>query len=94
VDNALHHGRSPIRLNAFERDGCVELHVLDEGPGFPPAFLARVFERFSRADEARSGEGAGLGLSIADVIARAHGGSAHAANRDGGGADVWISLPL
>lgn len=93
VENALRHGRGSIRLSALERDGRVELHVLDEGAGFPPEFLPRAFERFSRADEARSGGGAGLGLAIAEVIANAHGGSAHAANRDGSGADVWLSIP-
>src|SRR5206468_3337720 len=54
--------------------------------------LADAFEPFSRGDQARSGPGAGLGLAIVDVIARAHGGVAHAANLDGG-ADVWLELP-
>jgi signal transduction histidine kinase len=93
LENALRHGDGNIRLAAADRDGQIELHALDEGRGFPPEFLARAFDRFSRADEARSSEGAGLGLTIVDVIARAHGGSAHAANPDGGGADVWLSLP-
>lgn len=93
VENALRHGRGSIVLSAVERDGRVELHVVDEGAGFPRDFVVRAFERFTRADEARSGDGAGLGLAIVDVIARAHGGSAHAANRDGGGADVWLSIP-
>jgi signal transduction histidine kinase len=93
VANALEHGEGEILLGAGEHDGRVELHVLDEGPGFPAAFLPRAFERFSRADEARSQGGAGLGLTIAAAIARAHGGSAHAANRPGGGADVWLSIP-
>jgi heavy metal sensor kinase len=93
VDNALRHGAGPARLHAFERGGRVELHVLDAGPGFRPDFLSRAFERFSRADEARSRGGAGLGLAIVDVIARAHGGSAHAENRAEGGADMWLSLP-
>jgi two-component system, OmpR family, sensor kinase len=92
VENALHHGRGSIHLSAFESDARVEVHVRDEGAGFPPPFLARAFERFSRADEARSGGGVGLGLAIAEVIAAAHGGSARAANR-GGGADVWLSIP-
>jgi two-component system OmpR family sensor kinase len=93
VANALDHGRPPIRLTALERDGRVEFHVSDEGPGFPPGLLPRAFERFSRADEARTAGGAGLGLAIAEAIARAHGGSAHAANLPGGGADVWLSIP-
>jgi heavy metal sensor kinase len=93
VDNALRHGRGPVRLCAVERDGRVELHVADSGDGFPPEFLPHAFERFSRADPARSGGGAGLGLAIAEVVARAHGGTAHAENRENGGADVWLSLP-
>lgn len=93
VDNALLHGRGSIRLAALERDGVVELHVLDEGAGFAPEFVQRAFERFTSADEARAGGGAGLGLAIAQVIASAHGGSAHAAGREGGGADVWLSIP-
>jgi signal transduction histidine kinase len=66
--------------------------VEDRGPGFPPDFIDRAFERFSRADQARGGDGTGLGLAIVEAIARAHRGSAHAANR-GDGADVWIELP-
>jgi two-component system OmpR family sensor kinase len=93
VANALGHGRGTIRMTAAEHDGRVEFHVIDEGPGFPPQFVPRAFERFARADEARSGGGAGLGLAIVDVIAKAHGGSAHARNRAGGGADVWLSIP-
>ena len=93
VANALEHGSGTVRITGAEEDGRVELHVLDEGAGFTPAFLPRAFERFTRADEARSGGGSGLGLAIVDAIARGHGGSAHAANRPEGGADVWLSLP-
>ena len=93
VDNALRHGRGDVVLSAGRTDGHVELHVCDEGPGFPPDFLDSAFERFSRADEARSRGGTGLGLAITDAVARAHGGSAHAANRGQGGADVWLTLP-
>ena len=93
VDNALRHGGGAIRLAAAERNGAVELHVVDEGAGFPPEFLPHAFERFTRADEARTRGGSGLGLAIAQVIAKAHGGSAHAVNRDGAGADVWLSIP-
>jgi len=93
VENALAHGAGAVDLFAVEREATVELHVADAGPGFPDVFLERAFERFSRGDEARSGEGSGLGLSIVALIADAHGGSAHAANRSGGGADVWLELP-
>jgi signal transduction histidine kinase len=94
VDNALRHGSGAVHLTAAApRDGFVELHVTDEGKGFPADFLPRAFERFTRADTARTAGGAGLGLAIAAVIAEAHGGEAHAVNREGAGADVWLSLP-
>jgi two-component system, OmpR family, sensor kinase len=93
VSNALRHGDGAVILRAARRGRVVELHVLDDGRGFEPSFLPRAFERFSRADRARSGAGAGLGLSIVQVIAEAHGGHAYAANREPGGADVWLSLP-
>src|SRR3954468_19158837 len=52
VDNALRYGRGDVVLRAGRGDGTVELHVCDDGPGFPPDFLPSAFERFSRADEA------------------------------------------
>ena len=93
VENAVRHGAGEIAVSARKAGGGVEIHVEDAGPGFPPDFLERAFERFTRADPARGGDGAGLGLAIVDAIARAHRGSAHASNRDGSGADVWIELP-
>jgi signal transduction histidine kinase len=92
VENALMYGDGPVELFARRRNGVVELHVADRGAGFPPAFLDRAFDRFSRADDARHEGGAGLGLSIVGLIAEAHGGVARAANRAGGGADVWVEL--
>jgi signal transduction histidine kinase len=93
VANALAYGAGAVVLSARAEDGRVELHVTDEGPGVPPDFLPRAFDRFSRADEARGGGGTGLGLAIVDLIARAHNGRAGLANRPGAGADAWISLP-
>jgi two-component system OmpR family sensor kinase len=90
--NAVRHAGSEVRLCARARRGLVELHVTDDGPGFPPEFLPRAWERFARADAARTDEGVGLGLAIVRAIAVAHGGRADAANRAGGGADVWIAL--
>jgi signal transduction histidine kinase len=93
VDNALVHGAGAIELAAVERDGLVELHVRDGGPGFPVGFRPRAFDRFSRGDEARGRGGSGLGLSIVELVARAHGGDVGLHDRPSGGADVWISLP-
>ena len=93
VDNALRHGAGAIALTARTAVGTVEIHVTDQGPGFPADFVTVAFERFTRADRARGRGGSGLGLAIVEAIARAHGGEAHAANRPGGGADVWLTLP-
>jgi signal transduction histidine kinase len=93
LDNALRYGSGPVSLTARARDGLIELHVLDRGPGLPEEFRERAFERFSRASASRNDGGSGLGLAIVEAIAHAHGGEAHLANRPGGGADVWITLP-
>ena len=76
VDNALRHGEGVVRMTAeLDGDGVV-FRVADEGPGPPEAFVPYAFERFSRADDARTGDGAGLGLALVDAVARAHGGAA------------------
>lgn len=68
--------------------------VSDRGPGIPEADLPHVFERFYRADTARSAAGSGLGLSIVDQIVSDHGGTVFARNgEDGTGAVVGFSLP-
>jgi two-component system OmpR family sensor kinase len=93
VDNALRHGGRRIALDAVAAGDAVELHVRDDGPGFPVDFIDTAFERFTRADPARGRGGAGLGLAIVAAIARAHGGHAAASDRPEGGADVSLSLP-
>ena len=93
VDNALRHGSGSITLRASRRNSTAEIHVLDEGPGFPPSFRPLAFERFSRA-AGPGAPGSGLGLAIVETIAHAHNGQAEAVNRSGGGADVSITLPL
>jgi signal transduction histidine kinase len=94
VENALRYGDGDIHLGATAADDTIALFVRDEGPGFPPEFVAQAFERFTRADHARSRGGAGLGLSIVQAIAHAHGGEARAANDPDGGASVSIVLPV
>jgi signal transduction histidine kinase len=93
VDNALTYGGETIVLSVRLRAATAELHVEDDGDGFPTDFLPRAFDRFSRADDARTSGGTGLGLSIVALLGAAHGGGAAAANRPGGGADVWIAVP-
>lgn len=93
VDNALRHGGRRIELQGESVGDSIALHVRDDGPGFPEAFIASAFQRFTRADTARGRGGAGLGLAIVAAIALAHGGAVAARNRRGGGADVSIRLP-
>ena len=90
VDNALRHGRGAIVIEASRGERATELHVRDEGR-FPDDIRPHAFERFARADAARSGSGAGLGLAIVDVIVRAHGGSARVEDTDA--TDVWLEFP-
>ena len=66
----------------------------DEGEGWDPEFAPRAFDRFSRGDAAREGEGAGLGLAIVESVAKAHGGTAGIGDNPAGGASVWIELPF
>jgi two-component system OmpR family sensor kinase len=97
LDNALRvaPAGSAVRVRAERRDGMVAVVVSDAGPGFPAEFLPHAFERFRRADPARTRKhgGAGLGLAIVAAIARGHGGRAEAANRPDGGAEVRLLLP-
>ena len=70
VENALRHGSGAVRLEVVELPEAIVLHVTDEGPGFPPQFLERAFERFSHADGSHAG--AGLGPGMVAAIAHAH----------------------
>jgi signal transduction histidine kinase len=93
LDNAFLHGKPPVGVTVTSDEGRVRIEVRDGGPGLPEGSEERIFERFYRADTARSGEGTGLGLSIARAIVEAHRGTIRAITADGGGAVVTIDLP-
>jgi signal transduction histidine kinase len=93
IDNAFTHGAGRVSLKTEQHNGSTELHVLDEGKGFPADFLHHAFERFSRAQKTTA-DGSGLGLAIVETIAQAHGWEARAANEPGGGTDVWLALTV
>ncbi|MET8102166.1 HAMP domain-containing sensor histidine kinase [Streptomyces sp. NPDC005236] len=80
LDNALRHGRGAILVRAEVHDGRLTLSVSDEGSGFPPDFLPRAFDRFSRAEASRTTPGAGLGLALVAAAAASHDGTARAEN--------------
>ncbi|MFR9191093.1 MAG: sensor histidine kinase [Anaerotruncus massiliensis (ex Togo et al. 2019)] len=96
VDNAVSYAGEGGRvvLSAGWKRGWFSIRVADNGPGIPDAEKARVFDRFYRADKARSGrEHYGLGLSIAREIAALHRGRLTAGDTPGGGATFTLSLP-
>jgi two-component system sensor histidine kinase MtrB len=99
VGNAVRYGAAPVHVTAASRnDGArswLDVTVTDCGPGLPPDALLHVFERFYKADAARTrSDGSGLGLAIALENVRLHGGTIEAANRPQGGAEFTLRLPM
>jgi signal transduction histidine kinase len=72
----------------------VEIRVSDRGPGIPAAARGKVFQEFYREDVEGRRSGTGLGLAIANAIVTAHGGSMGIEDTPGGGATIWLHLPL
>ena len=98
IDNAVKYSRErgEIRLSARQRDGEVELTVSDDGVGIAKEDLPRIFERFYRADKARSPDkvrGTGLGLAIVKHIAQLHGGRVEAESELEKGTTIRLVLP-
>jgi two-component system, OmpR family, sensor histidine kinase KdpD len=95
LSNAAFHtpAGTEVRLSVKAEHDAVLLIVADRGPGIPPESLPRLFEKFYRAPNARTG-GTGLGLSLVKGFVEAHHGQVKAENRAGGGAVFTISLPL
>ena len=96
VDNAIKYTRQgSITVSAEQQDGStVSVLVSDTGPGISAEHLPHVFDRFYRVGESRTTPGAGLGLAIAQEIARAHGGSIEVTSIAGKGSTFVVHLPL
>lgn len=94
--NAIRHSPtgSEIRMTCTVADGGLTLSIADPGPGVPAGDLERIFEPFVRSEATQTGNGYGLGLAIARRVVNAHGGHISAHNRDGGGLEIRIELPL
>jgi two-component system, OmpR family, phosphate regulon sensor histidine kinase PhoR len=97
VSNALRYAPSSkkVVLGAEEKPGAVEFYVQDFGPGIASEHLPRIFERFYRADKARSREtgGTGLGLAIVKHIVLNHGGAVRVESSVGHGSTFFFTLP-
>ncbi|ONI69168.1 two-component sensor histidine kinase [Kribbella sp. ALI-6-A] len=98
VSNALHHTpvEAPVTVSVGTREGEAVLEVADTGPGLDDEQKARVFERFYRADTARTRVtgGSGLGLSIVSALVAAHRGRVTVSDTPGGGATFTVTLPV
>jgi two-component system phosphate regulon sensor histidine kinase PhoR len=86
-------GTVEVRARLDEGGTAVELSVIDTGVGIPTADLSRIFERFYKADRARSGGGTGLGLAISRHLVKAHGGQLEVKSKEGKGSTFYFSLP-
>ena len=100
VDNALRHATHSVSVSVNRRDqpdgpSVVELVVTDDGPGIAVADRERIFERFTRLDEARDRQrgGTGLGLAIVHDVVAAHGGTVIVEEGPEGGARFVVRLP-
>jgi signal transduction histidine kinase len=98
IENAVNHTREDdtIEVATLRHDGTAVISVRDSGTGIAAADLDRIFDRFARADPARSRHtgGAGLGLAIVQAIVDAHGGAIHVESDEGTGTRFEISLPI
>jgi len=96
ADNAIRYGREggSVFISLTKENEEAVISVSDDGCGMSEAALLHVFDRFWRADSARTTEGTGIGLAIARAAVRAHGGEITAQSRVGGGSRFTIRLPL
>jgi signal transduction histidine kinase len=90
ISNAERHGVGLVELSVTRSGTFVEFAAIDAGPGIDSSVLSRMFAPFERGGDKA---GLGLGLSLVERIARAHGGHAFATPRQGGGAVVGFRIP-
>lgn len=99
LENALAHtpAGGSVTLGVARENGAIHIEVADNGRGIPPEHLPHVFDRFHRADAARTGNvfgSVGLGLAIVKSIAALHGGSIHITSQVGRGTRVTLVFPV
>ncbi|GHB18132.1 MULTISPECIES: sensor histidine kinase [Streptomyces] len=95
VGNALRHGAEPVTVRLSVRGDVLITEVHDSGPGIAPDALPHIFDRFYKADAARTrSSGSGLGLAITVENIQLHGGTISAENAPGGGALFTVELPF
>lgn len=96
MDNALKYGGPDITVTAHRADGNLHITISDNGPGIPPEYSRKVFEKFFRipSGNVHDVKGYGLGLNYTRYVIKAHAGHIHQQNNPGGGAAFIITLPV
>jgi signal transduction histidine kinase len=98
VDNALRVSKRgqiiTIRARVQETEQMVRICVLDQGPGIPPSYRERIFDKYERVEGATSSQGLGLGLAFCRLAVEAHGGRIWLEDTPQGGACFCLTLPL
>ena len=94
INNAKRYGAEPIELSATQLDGHILITVADHGEGIPPDQVEELMQPFVRGNSARTVQGSGLGLAIVKRIIDIHQGQISICNREQGGLEVSIQLPI
>lgn len=94
INNAKRYGAEPIELSASHVDDHILITVADHGEGIPPDQVEELMQPFVRGNSARTIQGSGLGLAIVKRIVDIHQGQISIRNREQGGLEVVISLPI
>lgn len=94
INNAKRYGAEPIELSASHVDEHILITVADHGEGIPPDQVEELMQPFVRGNSARTVQGSGLGLAIVKRIVEIHQGQINIRNREQGGLEVVISLPI
>jgi len=96
LDNSLKYSPagSPLEIQVRLVGAEAQISILDRGLGVPAGDLDRIFDKFYRAERTEHINGTGLGLAICKGIIEAHGGRIWAANREGGGMEITLALPV
>lgn len=95
LDNAANYAPGQIEISVHDNDTTLSISVKDQGPGIPDEEQVRMLEPFQRLEPSRNSEtgGHGLGLAIAQSVARTHGGELVLRNRSAGGLEARLTLP-
>ena len=95
INNAFFYSKGNVEMQATLFEESFSVSIIDDGPGIPEHQKAKLLKPFERVDEARGNiGGSGLGLTIADRIARAHSGKLELINLKKGGLEAKITIPL